>query len=60
MMRSKNAGFSFLEVLISLLIVTSTVLPLLRQQMRVSQYIHRQVLVVAHGVVKDNQREVDA
>ncbi len=54
----KENGFSFIEVFISLSLLTAMVLVLLKQEWRVTQRVHRVVLRDLHFVQEENRHEV--
>ena len=57
MMRLTQGGFSFLEVVLALILVTGTVLSLLHQQLWLTQQLNAQIHAVAMNVAQENQRE---
>ncbi|KTD25786.1 Tfp pilus assembly protein PilV [Legionella lansingensis] len=53
----KIQGFSFLEVLVSLILVTSVSLALLQQQLQVSQFLQRALQRAFASTLLDNNSE---
>jgi len=59
MMQEKLNGFSFPEVLISILLVSSSLLVLMKHQLLINQQINYQVRYALEVIIKNNHTERD-
>ncbi len=55
----KLKGFSLVEILVSLLVITGTSLALLSQQWRLSQALNQSLSELRHLIEIDNQNETN-